>query len=236
MSITLIYPVFRQAPITQKYGENPGSYTVGCTPDGSHNGLDFGIPEGMPVYATANGVVTRAGMDFTGYGIHVRIEHGASRIYGHLRSLSVKAGQQVTAGQAIGESGNTGNSHRPAPALRDPQGGGQLQEHGGPAVLPAAVAGGPIHGVVTQAGNGLRIRTAPVSGEVKGYLAAGAEVDLTLVQGDWGRLFEAGERWVCLRMNGQVYVQLEEIPTPETVSESEMLKRLWAAHPELHQG
>ncbi len=45
MTITLLYPVFGQSPITQKYGENPGSYTVGCTPDGSHNGLDFGIPE-----------------------------------------------------------------------------------------------------------------------------------------------------------------------------------------------
>ena len=39
MTITLLYPVFRQVPITQKYRENPGNYTAGCTPDGSHNGV-----------------------------------------------------------------------------------------------------------------------------------------------------------------------------------------------------
>ncbi len=211
MSITLLYPIFRQAPITQKYGENPGSYTVGCTPDGSHNGLDFGIPEGMPVYATAHGLSPRAGMD-SGYGIHVRIEHeGFTTIYGHLRPV----GQDQSKGQGWAADQGKWEQHGPAPALRDPQGGGQLQEHGGPLYYLQQSQAELIHGVVTQAGNGLRIRTAPVSGEVKSYLAAGTEVDLTVVQGDWGRLFEAGERWVCLRMNGQVYVQMDEFPTPD---------------------
>ena len=237
MTITLLYPVYRQAPVTQKYGENPGSYTVGCTPDGSHNGLDFGIPEGTPVYATADGLVTRAGMDSTGYGIHVRIEHaGFTSIYGHLRSLAVKTNQRVTAGQPIGESGNTGNSTGPHLHFEIRKVADNCKSTVDPLYYLQQSQADLIHGVVTLAGNGLRIRTAPVSGEVKGYLAAGTEVDLTVVQGDWGRLFEAGERWVCLRMNGQVYVQLEEVPTPDVgeVGDQVKLERLWAAHPELH--
>ena len=114
MTITLLYPVFRQAPITQKYGENPGSYTVGCTPDGSHNGLDFGIPEGTPVYATADGWSPGRGWTRVATGSTCGSSTMASpAIYGHLRSLSVKTNQRVTAGQAIGESGNTGNSTGP---------------------------------------------------------------------------------------------------------------------------
>ena len=97
MTITLFYPVFRQAPITQKYGVNPGSYTVGCTPDGSHNGLDFGIPEGTPVYATADGMVTRAGMDASGYGIHVRIEHDG--LHQYLWPPAQPGGQDQSDGQ-----------------------------------------------------------------------------------------------------------------------------------------
>ncbi len=157
-------------------------------------------------------------------------------IYGHLRSLAVKTNQRVKAGQAIGESGNTGNSTGPHLHFEIRKVADNCKSTVDPLYYLQQSQAALIHGVVTQAGNGLRVRTAPVSGEVKTYLAAGTEVDLTLVKGDWGRLFEAGERWICLRMNGQVYVQLDQLPTPDVgeVGDQVKLERLWAAHPELH--
>src|SRR5688572_17310818 len=41
-----------------------------------HAGLDFTAPQGTPIYATADGVVSVAGSTGSGYGIHVIINHG----------------------------------------------------------------------------------------------------------------------------------------------------------------
>lgn len=231
MTIKLSWPVYQSAPITQRYGENPGGYTKGCTPDGSHNGLDFGIPEGTPIYAAAGGVVIRAGMDSTGYGLHVRLQHeGFATIYGHLRSTAVKAGQQVKAGQVIGESGNTGNSTGPHLHFEVRTVADKCTSTVDPLPYLQQAGANLIHGTVTAAGNGLRTRTEPnLSGIVRGYLPAGAGVDLIEIRDGWGKLYGAGERWVCLQADGETLVQLD-LPT----SDHEMLLKLWAAHPELH--
>ena len=50
-----------------------------------------------------------------GYGQMVVISHpnGTQTLYGHMSAISVNAGDLVSAGQKIGEVGNTGNSTGP---------------------------------------------------------------------------------------------------------------------------
>ncbi len=80
-----------------------------------HAGLDFAAPQGTPIYATANGTVSMAGNDGTGYGNHVIIKHGYGyeTLYGHMFRVKVRVGQQVTRGEIIGWVGNTGKSTGP---------------------------------------------------------------------------------------------------------------------------
>ena len=209
MTIRLEWPVSRTSPITQRWGENPGSGYV-CMPDGSHNGVDFGVPEGTAVYAAAAGQVTHADMDNTGYGLHVRIQHdGFMTVYAHLRSIAVARGQRVAAGARIGESGNTGRSTGPHLHFEVRKVASNCQSTVDP--LPYLTTQAKYHGIVTDAGNGLRIRTKPdTTGEVKGYLYAGQQLDLIELRGDWARILDAGERWCCIKRGGDVYVQVVE--------------------------
>lgn len=80
-----------------------------------HAGLDFTAPQGTPIYATANGVVTTAGSTGSGYGIHVIINHGYGyeTLYGHMVRVKVRPGQQVRRGEVIGYVGSTGKSTGP---------------------------------------------------------------------------------------------------------------------------
>ncbi|HXK52960.1 MAG TPA: M23 family metallopeptidase [bacterium] len=83
-----------------------------------HNGIDIATPSGsaMPaLFACAGGVVTRAGWDPFGLGLHVRIDHGNGfeTVYGHMSSISVSYGQRVEQGQMIGVMGSTGRSTGP---------------------------------------------------------------------------------------------------------------------------
>ena len=58
------------------------------------------------------GTVTAAGYNGGyGYSITVKQANGVEVIYAHSRRLLVKAGDKVTAGQVIGEVGNTGASY-----------------------------------------------------------------------------------------------------------------------------
>ena len=80
-----------------------------------HKGMDFTAPRGTPVYATGNGVVKRADRRASGYGRHVRIDHGFGYIslYAHLYKYVVKKGQKVKRGDLIGFVGSTGRSQAP---------------------------------------------------------------------------------------------------------------------------
>lgn len=80
-----------------------------------HSGLDFAMPIGTPVYATANGVVLSAGIQ-PGYGHMVEIRHnfGFGTRYGHLNGkYAVKQGDFVRKGDIIAYSGNSGLSTGP---------------------------------------------------------------------------------------------------------------------------
>jgi murein DD-endopeptidase MepM/ murein hydrolase activator NlpD len=77
--------------------------------DDLHAGIDLAAPEGTPYKAVHSGVVTSAGYN-GGYGYAVTVQHedGTETIYGHSRKLFVQEGQQVEAGEVLGEVGNTG--------------------------------------------------------------------------------------------------------------------------------
>ena len=76
-----------------------------------HRGIDLAARSRAPIYATADGVVTRAGWN-GGYGRVVYIRHpfGIETRYAHLARIRVKKGQSVSRGQKIGDMGNSGRS------------------------------------------------------------------------------------------------------------------------------
>ncbi len=76
-----------------------------------HEGTDFAVPAGTPVYAPADGVVVIA-EPLTVRGNAVIIDHGWGIFSGlyHLSEIKVVPGQQVKQGDLVGLSGNTGLS------------------------------------------------------------------------------------------------------------------------------
>lgn len=80
----------------------------------NHKGVDLAAPTGTPVYATADGVVSRAD-HFSSYGLYVALQHGAAleTRYAHMSRLAVAAGERVSKGDIIGYVGSTGRSTGP---------------------------------------------------------------------------------------------------------------------------
>ncbi|MGC4251902.1 MAG: M23 family metallopeptidase [Sphingobium sp.] len=76
-----------------------------------HKGIDIPGPVGTPIYATADGIVSRSGWA-SGYGNLVQISHGhgMETRYGHMSKLLVPANSYVRRGQVIGLMGSTGRS------------------------------------------------------------------------------------------------------------------------------
>ncbi|MHA6317791.1 M23 family metallopeptidase [Altererythrobacter sp. CAU 1778] len=79
-----------------------------------HKGVDLAAPTGTPIYATADGMVSRANW-FSSYGQFVSIEHGADiqTRFAHLSRIIVSEGEQVRKGDIIGYVGSTGRSTGP---------------------------------------------------------------------------------------------------------------------------
>ncbi len=80
-----------------------------------HNGVDFAMPPGNPVYSTGDGVIEKVSFEFFGYGNQVIIDHGFGykTRYAHLKTIGVVEGMKVKRGECIGESGNSGKSTGP---------------------------------------------------------------------------------------------------------------------------
>ncbi|MER6625563.1 M23 family metallopeptidase [Streptomyces sp. NPDC000931] len=77
---------------------------------GYHTGVDFSVPTGTSLKAVGAGTVVSAGWGGAyGNQVVVKLDDGYYAQYAHLSSLSVSAGQTVTAGQQVGLSGATGN-------------------------------------------------------------------------------------------------------------------------------
>jgi murein DD-endopeptidase MepM/ murein hydrolase activator NlpD len=96
--------------VTNPYGyiRETGAYTI------AHQGVDFEATPGTPVMAINQGVV-RLATYYRDYGNTVVVDHGVGLMsfYMHLSNIAVKVGQKVSAGQVIGESGETGYSEGP---------------------------------------------------------------------------------------------------------------------------
>lgn len=98
----LFYPCDERWPLSQIFGANPQWYHLSK----GHNGIDFAIPVGNPIYAAEDGVVEVARAETYGYGRHIRIRHSHGiTIYGHMSRNDVKVGDRVKAKQIIGLSG-----------------------------------------------------------------------------------------------------------------------------------
>ncbi|MEU1873439.1 LysM peptidoglycan-binding domain-containing M23 family metallopeptidase [Streptomyces sp. NPDC019793] len=77
---------------------------------GYHTGTDFVVPTGTSLKAVGAGTVVSAGWGGAyGNQVVIQLADGHYAQYAHLSSLSVSAGQSVTAGQQVGLSGATGN-------------------------------------------------------------------------------------------------------------------------------
>ena len=80
----------------------------------THKGLDISAPQGTPVMAATDGIISFAGTE-SEYGRLIVIDHGHSfsTVYGHLGKIQIQAGDKVAKGQVIGTVGLTGNSTGP---------------------------------------------------------------------------------------------------------------------------
>jgi murein DD-endopeptidase MepM/ murein hydrolase activator NlpD len=76
-----------------------------------HEGIDYAGAYGLPIHATADGVVTQAGWH-SGYGRLITIKHefGIETRYAHLSAIRVNVGDRVSRGDRIGDMGNSGRS------------------------------------------------------------------------------------------------------------------------------
>lgn len=105
--------------ITQYFGDTSFSRTGAYNGHG-HNGVDFGVSIGTPLYVIGDGVVlgtgnTDASCPRASYGKWVLIKHnnGIDSLYGHMSIIGVSAGQTVKAGEQIGYTGFTGYATGP---------------------------------------------------------------------------------------------------------------------------
>ncbi len=97
--------------ITSKFGYR--DLTVNGNDVSNHKGIDIGVRY-VNVYACGPGTVITSTYS-SSYGYYIVIDHGGgvSTLYAHLSKLGVKKGAEVTAGQYIGVTGNTGWSEGP---------------------------------------------------------------------------------------------------------------------------
>jgi murein DD-endopeptidase MepM/ murein hydrolase activator NlpD len=103
-------PSFRwpaRGPVIAGFGPQPGGL--------QNDGIDVAMPNGTPIKAADDGVVTYAGDELKGYGNLVLIRHGTGYVtaYAHANEILVKHGDTVKRGQVIARSGATGTVKEP---------------------------------------------------------------------------------------------------------------------------
>lgn len=79
-----------------------------------HEGVDYALPIGTQVFSTGAGKIIEVKRHKT-YGLMIDVEHSDRVVtrYAHLSGVSVKKGQMVCRGQAIGFVGTSGHSTGP---------------------------------------------------------------------------------------------------------------------------
>lgn len=101
-----------------------------------HQGVDMFAVHGTPLFAVADGTVTRTGDGGLG-GLSVSLTDGTGDrfYYAHLATVAVEVGQPVRAGDVLGTNGDTGNARGGPPHLHWEHHPGD-----GPAVNPYPLA------------------------------------------------------------------------------------------------
>lgn len=101
-----------QGPISGVYGSQR---VYNGKPGNPHYGVDVAVPTGTEVRAPAPGVVTLAEPDLFYSGGTIIIDHGyrLSSSFLHLSRVRVEVGDEVAAGDLIGEVGATGRATGP---------------------------------------------------------------------------------------------------------------------------
>lgn len=87
------------------------------TPYAGHKGTDYMADRYTPIYAIADGVVVESAESSNGWGVYVKIAHNingttVTSLYAHMSygTRRVTVGQTVSAGQLIGQVGDTGRA------------------------------------------------------------------------------------------------------------------------------
>jgi len=79
-----------------------------------HEGIDVAAPQGTPIVATADGVVSFVGPLFSfGNVVFINHGHGFTTFYAHAGSIRAKEGQQVKRGEVVAYVGMTGRTTGP---------------------------------------------------------------------------------------------------------------------------
>jgi murein DD-endopeptidase MepM/ murein hydrolase activator NlpD len=79
-----------------------------------HQGLDFAVPTGTPIFAANSGTVLLAGpLYFEGNCVVIDHGQGLLTLYLHMSDFKVKQGDRIKGGEQIGLSGGTGRATGP---------------------------------------------------------------------------------------------------------------------------
>ncbi len=112
--IPAIQPVINKelTLLTASYGMRIHPFYKSLSP---HQGVDYTVPEGSRVFATADGTVKEVTSRATSSGLTVVLSHegGYETLYSHLGEIKVRRGQRVRRGDIIALTGNTGLSLAP---------------------------------------------------------------------------------------------------------------------------
>ena len=112
-------PLFQSGFIWPALGPISGVYgsqrILNGTPRAPHYGVDVAAPEGAPVRAPADGVVSFAAPDLllTGGTLVIDHGHGLSSTFIHLSRIEVATGAEVKQGDLVGAVGATGRATGP---------------------------------------------------------------------------------------------------------------------------
>jgi hypothetical protein len=236
-----LYPLDPRTKVTFTYQDHV-DYKAKFGLINYNGGIDFGCPDGTPLQATAAGMVLFAGLDSTGYGNYIKIDHeqGYMSLYGHMSRRDVKAGQVVAAAQMIGLSGWSGNVRPPGP------GGAHLhfecRINNCPFdPMPYLTAEPVLFKGSVIASWGVSVRIGPG----KEFARDGAgipymtPIDISEVRGNWAALWPGHNRWVCVEDQGTKLIALEptgEKPSPPddttppadlNYTDAEKLEKVW---------
>lgn len=96
--------------VTSRYGYRKDPFNKCKT---FHDGIDLEC-NNRHVYSMLQGKVVKVAYSKRGYGNHLVVDYGHIQcLYGHLAIITVKEGDEVSAGTILGISGNTGKSTAP---------------------------------------------------------------------------------------------------------------------------